>query len=183
MNQNIQCWTRTSPYRVTAILADGRFKTRFEGAGSLASLDDLEKRAETEQKFYGYALDLPVEQRPIFGYLCGQSNGAATHGHTIILDEYGTAAIRFKDVVLARTTFCLGDSLMQEHAPVAYCADMLPGDIDEIIPYVEAQIHGGVSVEDIAEVVFHLERSTASIQSLMSELASRGIPSRIEIVE
>lgn len=179
---NAHCWTRTSPYILRTILQDGRFKTRFEGSGSLASFDDLEKRAETEQKFYGYTLNLPVQERPIFGYLSCQANGDATHGH-LILEAYGSAAIRFKDEIKARTTFCIGDSLMQQDAPIAYSEDALPERIDEIIPYVEAQFHGGVTVEDIAEVVFLLERSNASIQSLISELASVGIDSRIEIVE
>ena len=181
MNQ-VNCWIRVSPYILRSIIEDGRFKTRFEGYSSLASFDDLTMRAETEQKFYGYALDLEASKRPIFGYLCGQENGAATHGH-LILDEYGSCAIRLRDEIKARTTFCIGDSLRSEIAPQSFSVAALPENLDEIIPYVEAQYHGGVSVEDIAEVVFHVERVSNSIKELMSELAERGIDSRIEIVE
>lgn len=178
----VNCWIRTSPYILRSILEDGRFKTRFEGYSSLASFDDLEKRAETEAKFYGYALDLEASKRPIFGYLCGQENGAATHKH-LILDEYGSAAIRLKDEIKARTTFSVGDSLFSEIAPQSFSVEALPENLDEIVPYVEAQYHGGVTVADIAEVVFHVERASNSIKNLMSELAERGIASWIEIVE
>lgn len=178
----IHCWTRVGTYTLQSILRDGRFKTRFDGIASLAALDNLEERAQTEQRFYGYSPDLPVEKRPIFGYLCGQSDGQATHGH-LILDEYGSAAIRFKDQIKERTTFCVGDSLRNNITPIAYDEGKLPVDIDTIVPYVEAQFHGGVTVEDIAEVVFLVERPTNSIKGLMQELASCGIDSRIQIVE
>jgi hypothetical protein len=178
---HVHCWTRVSPFVLRCILKDGRLKTRFEGVRSLAALDDLEARAEIEQKFYGYALDLPAEQRPVYGYLSAQPNGTATHGH-LILDEYGCAAIRLKEKIKARTTFCIGDSLKSESAPLPYDEAALPENLDEIIPYVEAQFHGGVTLQDIAEVVFLVSRSAASLHALVSELAVYGIPGRIEIV-
>lgn len=178
---SVHCWIRVIPYTLNDILQDGRFKSRFEAA-SCASYDDLDMRAKVENVHYGYALNLPDAERPIYGYLCANENGNATHGH-LILEEYGTAAIRLKDHVKSRTTFVIGDSLFGSVMPTPLRDEALPSDIDSIIPYVEAAYHGGVSISDIEEIVFLLDRVPASIEKLVDVLGNYGISSRIQIVE
>jgi hypothetical protein len=196
-----QCWIRVKKSALSSILEDGCIKSQFE-VGSIAALNDLEKRAEIEQRHFGYSLDLPVEQRPIYGYLSAQTDGDATHGH-LILDQYGEVAIRLKDEVKRRTTFCAGDSLGSQvgiqPAPLlapeikafgSVCdLDVLP-PLDALIPYVEAQYHGGVSLAEVAEVVFYEWEDVIASgrrgkwrQRLMDELSEHGIPSRLHIIE
>ncbi len=164
-------WLRVSPYTIPAILEDGKFKTQIETGTSLNAIVDTDLRS---QKDGGNV---------VYGYLCNTLTGAATHGHDAILNEYGQAAIRLNESVTARTTFTIADSLYQAVAPVQFSEDALPENIDEILPYVEAQYHGGVTVADIAEVVFQVYEDQKAPQRIIDLLQAHGIACSINYVQ
>lgn len=150
------------------ILDDGRFKSQFETDTS-GGLLDQNFRAAAENELFGYDHDLLPSQRPIYAYL----SGARESGW---LDQYGSIQVVLRDDVKRRATFTLDDSLTKNSIPqpiygndpsLAYAWVMEPpGDIasapmDELAgAYPEMQVHDGLSVSDIAEVVIpHWEPS------------------------
>lgn len=166
-----QCWIRVSPYIIPIILESGCFKTQIETGSSLNAVVDTELRLSKDGG------------EVVYGYLCNTLTGAPTHGHDAILNEYGQAAIRLNESIKARTTFCIADSLYQNCTPEQYSEQALPENIDEILPYVEAQYHGGVSVADIAEVVFQVYEDEKAPQRIIDLLQARGIPCSINYVQ
>ena len=166
-----QCWIRVSPYIIPAILESGRFKTQIETGSSLNAVIDADLRISKDGG------------NVIYGYLCNTANGAATHGHDAILNEYGQAAIRLNESVKARTTFCIADSLYQAVEPMQYSESALPENLDEILPYVEAQYVGGVTVADIAEVVFQVYADEKAPQRIIDLLQACGIACSINSVQ
>lgn len=107
-----------------------------------------------------------------------------TGGSYDTVDQYGNIAIELKPDVRDRTTFTFGDSLAVEHPPVPQGAEDVTWhsirpeaipmavntihrgdelDIPELLhnhfglPYIEAQVHGGVSLKDIEGVTFYHE--------------------------
>lgn len=146
------------------IVESGRMKSQFETQTSGGTLSNAH-RADTEENLYSYPADLPAEQRPIYGYMHKPGTDPGW------VDGYGEIEIEFKNDVRSRTTFTQGDSLAQGYipsavndpsylsldAPVAFTNPADDTDVvrDGIIgqgTYVEAQIHGGVTVDDIAAV-------------------------------
>ncbi len=166
----IHCWIRTSPYTLKDILADGRFKSQIETGYSLNAVEDAELRTKKD----GGAV--------IYGYLCNQENGTPTHGRDLILNEYGTAAVRLSDSIKARTSFCISDSLYQDCELTPYSDEIIPANLDEIIPYVEAQ-YQSVSIEDIEEVVFQVHEGEREPCSIMATLQECSIPCSVHTIK
>lgn len=148
------------------IVETGRMKSQFETQTSRGSLSPAH-RADTEANLYGYPHHQPVKERPIYGYMNRPGRDPSW------VSSYGEVEIEFKNEVRSRTTFTMGDSLAQEYipsavndpsylsldAPVAFAnelndTDVVRNGIWADTPYVEAQIHGGVTVDDIAAVTF-----------------------------
>ena len=158
------------------VLKDGRVKSQFETNTSRGSLAP-DMRAKVEQSMFGYAKDLPVEQRPIYGYwgtpgdpiIQSPKGGGlrfADASHTGAT-AYGKVILRLSDDVASRTTFTGGDSLGMTMRPSMrgraawQSASSFTSPVGKTLPqiaenelYVEAQVHGGVAVSDIAEVWF-----------------------------
>jgi len=202
------------------ILDAGRFKTVHEARTSLTSMGQrsafaqeteeefqakvgmyADMRAQYEKEAFGYPLDLPVELRPVSGYIAPLTDDdPAARG-------WGDARIVLKDDVRSRSTFTVGDSLQNDHAipePVnAPKYDAFPfqsgkesgleiqhwSDINDPLnpkafsrgdplSYLEAQIHGGVSSHDIAEVIFNSGANPS--EALIAKLNEAGIPWRLE---
>jgi hypothetical protein len=163
---------RVTPAALSGILEGGRFKSQFETNRSNGLLDKG-RRAEMERRWFGLAANTDPARRPIYGYV---AVGGVRSGDGA-LDQYGGIQVVLKDGVKSRTTATWGDSLnipdytipepldgmtWRSYAlPTAGIGNgelkKLDRDVDS--PdwrehnYVEAQIHGGVSVSDIAEVV------------------------------
>lgn len=171
-----EVWIRVSPYVLPKILKDGRFKTRHDGVRSLAAADDLDARLARENG-----------QPVVYGYLCQNADGTATHGHDLILLEYGEAAVRLVERVKARTTWTLADSLYQEGVQMRpFDEATLPANLDALIPYVEAQISGGVQSSEIAEVVFQVwegQPVPSSLFEIAATLEARGIATHFHEME
>lgn len=157
---------RVSPKALHQILDDGRFKSQFETQTSGGSLSP-EYRAHVESKMFGYPEDLAPSQRPIYGYLAGSAK------ETGVVNQYGSIVVHLNEATHERTTFSLADSLgpgdREMIAPSSLLSPSLnswTGDtgiaegtsLSEMSDYyAEAQIHGGVELADVREVVFDLQ--------------------------
>lgn len=185
---------RVHPGRLARALARGRFTTVHE-TNSSSGLPDPDYRADFEERVFGIPPDSPWQDRPIYGYLTGGPEDEVGG-----LVQYGKIKLVLKDETRQRTTAMFGDSLGNDAAvptPMlnpdwrswegeAYnyvdAADARkrygPDRERSSKTYIEAQIHGGVTVGDIAEVVFPAEPSTdpEGLQDLANKLTQAGIP-------
>ena len=149
---------------VDQILMDGRFRTQFEtGRSEGALVPDLRKLHE--EMYFGYPPDLPEEQRPVYGYVdFGEAHFQA--------EQYGNVSWTLRHGVKSRTTVATVDSLSRPVVPGPWSDPggraMTPPrftDIGGVIhndwlregfmvqdEYVEAQVHGGVSLDDVEAV-------------------------------
>jgi hypothetical protein len=147
------------------VLADGRLKTQFE-TGTSGGAYSPPHRLQTEEALFGIPVTAGADERPIYGYLEG-SNPAA-------LVQYGPVVIRLRSDVRERTTFTMADSLDHTGAGThtylgpsplsAPRVDALHTEYDLLSApsmahatgygYVECQIHGGVTLADIAGIAF-----------------------------
>lgn len=170
--------TRTSMDGLESILEDGRIKSQFEDVKSSTYITK-EQRAEVEKTLFGYNNNLNPKLRPIYGYLTNKKFDISSKNGAI---QYGNVSIVLKKKnVFNRTTYTIGDSLdgsrwdfkvptllsqpnirsMAAHRSLTdsygkYTGKL--GSLDEVtnnVPYVEAQIHGGVSVKDIDKVYIY----------------------------
>ena len=157
---------------VTEIVRSGRFLTQFE-TGTTGGLLDLSARRSVEAGLFGTPLEAGGQGRPIYGYLSGTSEATTA--------QYGDVVLELRPAVRARTTFTFGDSLdvtergMRPEVagepltrPTALAANvgtdpLTVGSLAELRNpppgrpfriYTEAQVHGGVALADIQEVVF-----------------------------
>jgi len=146
------------------ILDDGRFETQFESGDSGGSYaPDL--RTDAEAAGLGIPEDLDPARRPVYGY---------THGSAL---QYGGIQWVLKDSVKERSTITLGDSLGgfleaaydrpdQETGllgtPVGaptlegfhgkWRTELLLRRGLSSVPFIEAQIQGGVTLDDVQSV-------------------------------
>jgi len=188
--------TRVTENALEQIIDDGRVKSQFETGTSEGHLDP-DARAEAEEKGLGAPFDLSVEDRPIYGYVHHPEAGHDT-------SAYGDIALCMKPEVKDRTTVTFGDSLslfhmgrmvgapmkradkyaMASHAAFALmrAARMsgvkrrLPKWWIEMEPYIEAQIHGQVRLQDVQKVIFGSRTSQARVKTISQLLDSLGIP-------
>jgi hypothetical protein len=160
-----RAWTTEKPLCIRrgqrgalGVLRDGRFKTQFE-TGTSSGMFDMAARRASEAAGLGIPTDAPVGDRPIYGYFDVQGEDAS---------NYGSVQFVLKDAVKARTTATAGDSLGLFAADLvigtpclAPAIGSLDGEIGNInrgyrdsMFYVEAQIQGGVTLDDVQELVF-----------------------------
>lgn len=136
---------------LVAIAQDGRIKTQFETGTSNGGLGAFEggKRWCWEQSIFDGIYDNAAPcQRPIYGALNTRQLlvGAAP--------RFGSACFRLNSHVVNRATFCYPDSHMAptHFATAEYLAPLIDLAVDfsgdPLDAYIEAQVHGGVSVED-----------------------------------
>ena len=181
--------TNVANARLEEILTDGRFKTQFE-TGRSGGIFQPEERRLREEQWFGIPADAAPETRPIYGYLVTSGDGKG------MVDVYGGARVVFRDDVRDRTTAQVGDSMehiltgrpaavdnpdwyaftIQYEDPMFAKLDRnYDGPAFNKRSYIEAQIHGGVTVDDIAEVIF-TSRPSPELVALLRE---RGIPWRM----
>jgi hypothetical protein len=171
--------------RLRQALADGRFKTQFETSTSSGYLN-TEIRANFEDMTWGYPIDLPPAQRPVYGYV--SLHGVTKASQDQAVAAYGNIQIVLRDTVRPRITVSASDSLAYRRelrpSPIEHIdyrstrghdADYTSPDAAVRYDYVEAQIHGGVTWDDVAEVVFARQPEQATIEAL----AQRGVSWRV----
>ncbi|MEU7628732.1 helix-turn-helix domain-containing protein [Nocardia sp. NPDC049220] len=99
---------RTRAITLQQVLVSGGFKTLFETAGrSRIGKYQLENMAQLEQAMFGFALDHPVESRPVY------ARARLTRGHwgreASVALEHGDVDVVLKSTVAERATACVGD--------------------------------------------------------------------------
>lgn len=170
------------PASVEAIIDSGRVKSQFEtGHGTWF---DPSGRAYSEAMTSGVPYSTPDEQRPVYGTIAVDG----VDSYSPYTAAYGGVRIILKDSVKDRSTVTAGDSFDRRHigSPARNPdPDLFPkSNLDDGYQYyVEAQIMGGVSVDDIEEISItnldaHLSGNNAAIMSLISRLESTNIPVR-----
>lgn len=188
--------------KLLAILSDGRVRSQFE-TGTSQGLLDLNRRRRVEEKSLGLPQDLAAQDRPVYGFLAPRGPDGPTGQVLEYTRAYGRALLRIKDSVRDRTRLTVGDSLDRvdrtQSSPVEAPALRStyglrcdpPEDLVELrtrqspkelldslargYNYVEAQFMGGLSVDDIAEVLFEFPPPP----DVSEALARRGIPWRV----
>jgi hypothetical protein len=164
------------------ILEDGRFKNQHETGTSRGMLDS-EYRKVAERNAFGINQKKPTDF-PIYGYI-----STGVNGHRPPVQHYGDVRVVLNDDVKNRTTITAQDSLSPfsnlRGAPSPLLdpkAVSLNSDVDTYASYgrppdynyVEAQIHGGITVKDIKHVYF--PDTPSNRDSLVPALTEAGIP-------
>ena len=167
--------TRTDVHAAEGVLDDARFKTTFETLTSTGgeSGDEesgvwyREARASAEHRGMGVPENISPNLRPVYGYSVGHAGDA---------DAYGEVEWILKDECKTRATLCVGDSLPQFDGgeaigtpyleptaasinaydlPILARDDTSAPGLTDVGAYVEVQVHGGVTLGDVAKVVIH----------------------------
>jgi hypothetical protein len=149
---------------LSMIVSDGRLRSQHE-TGSSMGFYDPGLRTQAEQRLFGTdPATTPLDMRPIYGYVEG---GAQKMRPDAIAPDYvqgyGEVVIRLKPSVAERTTITVGDSLNgddENRGPIglpvrgAVGRDLAAAAVssDGVVPYVETQVHGGLTTQDIREV-------------------------------
>jgi hypothetical protein len=190
LGDNPQVRMRIPHEALPKVVADGRFKSQFETQTSGGFLDN-DYRAKSEDFMFGYPEKMPPRGRPLFGYIAGSADEGGAG-----IAQYGDIMIEFKPEVNSRATFSLVDSL---HPGLA--RDIMPpplsdpgiGAWDATRPdilkegdslaeishgYTEAQIHGGLSTDDIEEIVFSKDTEIEALKNAQGAIDIYKIASR-----
>ena len=135
---------------------------------------------------------LSPELRPIYGFLSRVEDLDGKSSETA--NQYGEIIFKFKDEIRDRTTFTTNDSLNGHFgcvpltdANISTLGDRerrptFPDILDERYKslqdfrqlYIEAQMHGGVSADDIEKV--YIPKDYSRKASVIRELKARNIP-------
>lgn len=163
---------------LTMISTDGTYRTVHDGQESQGGRQSLDKnrytnnREATEERL---GLD---GHNVVYGYL---GNTTETDTRTQALG-YGRVALILKPDTAERSSFTLGDSMLDlwgDRRPMNFDTAVVAKELNDISKYtaddkkehyVEAQIFGGVSVEDIDTVSFTSKTSdTESLRTFIEE--------------
>lgn len=181
----------------------GRYKTQFEVENSNGYYNPT-ARSALEYNIFGTSDLIPDNLRPAYGYLRKAGDGRECDN----LDHYGAIVLTLKKEVRNRTTFTIGDSLDETGCGREQCFAPQPvnapsykavtvkkgltalGDYknymkpplkfdDELYTYPEAQIHGGVSIDDIKSITITRRRAKnlfgEALSDVLAETTNKGI--------
>lgn len=136
-----------------ALAREGVYRSQFETGTSNGGLTAHPggARWEWESRLFGGAYDdADAADRPKYGAL---NHRKLAHGAA---PRFGSAHLRLSEAVLDRTTFCYPDSVFD---PVDFGTAQrfalipLIDDRDPLDNYVEAHVHGPVTLDDVEAVV------------------------------
>lgn len=173
-----------------ALLDGDKLRSQFETHKSSGAYDP-ERRAKLEWKMWGIP-ETQIEDRPSYGYLHPRPEGMFAGDE---LSTYGHIVVRFKRDILKRTTVTLGDTLDDAgeafHPRIAPCTVDDPSwtaiaepldpldfptaealahaatESDPMVHYFEAQYHGRVGREDIADILFLGDPPSDTLRELL----------------
>lgn len=186
--KDLRPWLRIRSDRLEQVLQDGRFKNRFETNTSGGTLN-IQARIRTEAAHFGLPENAAATERPIYGFL-HLGGRRATGPEALSSTQYGEVAVRLKPEVMARTTFTGGDSMDETLAGFSPTLAAMPANspkweamsselrdllkypsaptllrnVDARVGFLEAQYHDGLTLSDIAEVIFDERPSPALIR-------------------
>jgi len=191
-----------------AILQSGRFLSQFQTRTSGGAYDPL-RRAAAEERTMGVPLGQPPADRPIYGHLGARDFAEIrSPSEELLSTAYGPIAVRLRPGIRARTTFVLGDSLDDQEQVVASRLDApelisfpvrkegavkaartlaLPGEssvnrrtLQVEFGYIELHYHGGVAVEDVAEIALAVPPAPETLRLLEArKIRWRVIPTAV----
>jgi hypothetical protein len=172
---------RVAPSSIPAIVRTGGLRTQFD-TGTTGGLLDLNARRATEHALWSTAPEVGGVGRPIYGYLGGSvEDTLEQYGSAVILLRPGVRArttFAFGDTLDetrsgSRSSFVpqplTSPSALTARSLPDYAPDLLDPSFQSLADvrtaaehrlmspsstYVEAQIHGGVTVSDIDEIIF-----------------------------
>lgn len=177
---------------LAGFLREGKSKTVFDVGGDAAgkAAENVAAREAMESTLWGAA------QHPTYGYVSAAAEGSLVDAS--LVQSYGRFRVVVNDSVKSRSTYTFGDSLDDVRIPQPYSAldsaagaghpALLRGDFSSVGPnkyqsysaYIEAQIHGGISIGDVEriEVVLneYLDESDLITDAMRATLDGSGIP-------
>jgi hypothetical protein len=173
------------------LITDGRFKTQFETKTSRGSLVP-DMRKETDVAQLGYHPNVASEMRPVYGYLT--TGGTIDKDRLAGIKQYGELQFVMKRGTHSRSTYTTNDSLQGGYIPSPMGVYSADAAVDKRTPgmYSEAQIHGGVSLDDVDYVVVNVgvpdksywqnnkvsEEKFESISGMLAKVGIRVVPVR-----
>lgn len=143
------------------LLADGRLKSQFESGRSSGAYSP-HFRAAWETSAMGIHPGVDPQKRPIYGYMANDSSDVAQP----LVSQYGDLRLELKPSVFGRTTLTNGDSLGSDADPIPLRSpNVNPRRVSDAEGsfggYTEAQIHGPVSLSDVAMVHVPVSKADA----------------------
>lgn len=140
---------------LAALAKDGGYRSQFETGTSNGGLiaHPGGARWEWESRLFGSAYDhAPPTDRPKYGALNHRHSDAGG------APRFGSAHIRLHEDALDRSTFCYPDSVFEPvHFGTARNLALIEladaDDRDPLDNYIEAHVHGPITVDDIAALV------------------------------
>jgi Protein of unknown function (DUF3626) len=147
-----------------ALRRDGVYKSQFETGTSNGGLTATPggERFRWESRIFGGAYDnAPASARPKYGALDFRKHETPSRGAA---PRFGSSYVRLRETVHARTTFCYPDSVF-EPEDFGVAAKMalielatqslatLSGSQDILDHYIEAHVHGEISLERDVEAL------------------------------
>ena len=138
------------------ILESGRFKSQFETKTSKGTLS-FKHRSENDTAQLGYHPSVDPEKRPIYGYVT--TGGTIDDEKLTSVRQYGEVQLVMRKEVEARSTYTTEDSLndpTMTPAPFGVPSARTGVQPASEYSYAEAQMHGGVSIEDVEFAVVYV---------------------------
>ena len=141
---------------IEAIARDGVYRSQFETGtsnGGLTAFPGGDRWRWESRLFAGRYDAAPLAERPVYGAL---DRGRRAQGPAV---RFGSAFLRLRPEVTARSTFCFPDSTFEPDEVVRserlgeleQKADA--AGLDVLDDYVEAHVHGGVRLDRDVEAV------------------------------
>lgn len=167
------------------IIKDGRFKTQFETNTSSGMLDPG-FRAKSEKTLFGAPINLNPKERPVYGMMMDKSNvyAGSQYGNSIYV-KLDKAKVGNRTTVVYSDSLQMRNSISKINDPKIDSLDLGIGDVYNIFEedggwfhdladrYPEIQIHGGVSLDDIDEVLINSDK--VNIDQFTSMFKGTGI--------
>ena len=177
--------TRVNPSTLDKILDIGRFRSQvYPGVNPTSQVTSVlpQDRRRIEREVFGLPEKSHADTHPVYGYIGNPDEKRGETFDALHVDQYGDARIVFKDSVRPRTTVVYGDSLANFDAHLVIPAPVdafdwdafgkslkgtrdnpfissIDSDINWNRTYFDAQIHGGVTLDDIDYVEWDWDRS------------------------
>lgn len=159
---------------LSSIAHDGYIKSQFESGTSNGGLSPFiggDRYAWEQRVFDGIYDSATAEQRPKYGgfnYL-NQEFGASP--------RFGSCYFILQPEIIERTTFCYPDSFFlpdnfSSHQGLKHLVDLAKGDdVDLLDNYIEAQIHGHLSVkQDVRALILDPAYKDTQVEALAKRL-------------
>jgi hypothetical protein len=157
---------------INSVLDTRRIMSQFEVGASRGYLS-YGFRSVLEASQFGYPPSMRPASRPIYGVSVPEKMDTSAFMWS---EQYGELKFVMKDEVQGRTTYTIGDSAndIARPAPIGVVAPTSMYEYAGV--HAEAQMHGSISLDDVAEVIVRLDAiSPEDMQMLRTKLQAAGI--------